>query len=92
MASILKLAGSGLEKPLLSDVPRLLRRLAERMEEGEFGDMKDPNLILRAVVVVRYCGAEPSVLGFGADATPLQAFADLHAGAAQLLSMNSPGR
>ena len=89
---IVSLPNAGLEKPALHDVPLMLRRLADRVESGEFGDTKDPDLILRAIVVVRASRLEPIVLGFGADATPLQAFADLHAGAAELLAMGHPER
>ena len=72
----------------LHDVPHMLRRLAERIEEGEFGDTKDRDFFLRCVCVVRASRLEPIVMGFGAEADPNQAFCDLHAGAAQLMAMD----
>lgn len=84
-ASVVSLVENG-RKPL-HDVPHMLRRLAERLEEGEFGDLKDPDFLVRCVCVLRVSEREPIVMGFGAEESPNQAFVDLHAGAAELLGM-----
>ena len=83
----------GLPKnPALHDIPLLLRRLAERIEEGEFGGFDDPSIIARCVCVMRVSHLEPIVLGFGATADGAQAYMDLHAGAQELMSMHSMNR
>jgi hypothetical protein len=82
----------GLERPALHDVPLMLRKLADDLEAGVYGDLKDPEHIVRAVCVLRVSQREPVVLGWGATADPERAFMDLHAGAAELLSMQHPAR
>jgi hypothetical protein len=84
--NVISLVESGRQP--LHDVPHMLRRLADRIEEGEFGDTKAPNFLLRCVCVVRAQRLEPIIMGFGAEADPNQAFCDLHAGAAQLMLMD----
>lgn len=80
------------DKPILHDVPLLLRSLATRVEEGEFGDTSDPELILRVSVVVRSSNKPVIVLGMGKDNPLERTYMDLHAGAEELMSMSYPER
>jgi hypothetical protein len=92
MTNIKLLPSAAGANPSLHDVPLLLRRLAERIEFGDYGDTKAPDFIIRFAGVLRVTGSEPIIFGFGATANSTQTFADLHAGAAQLMSMASPER
>lgn len=73
------------EQPPLLDVADCLRAMADNISAGQYG------VVVRAAVVLRANGQEPIVAGPGRT-TPAQTFMDLHAGAAQLMSMVSPGR
>lgn len=90
--SVVALPAAGREKPDLHDVPLMLRRLAEELEAGKYGDTSDPEFITRCVCVLRVSHREPIVLGFGSTADSTQAFMDLHAGAQELMGMQHPNR
>lgn len=92
MADLRVLYAEGRDKPDLHDVPLMLRRLADSLEAGEYGDLKDPDFTIRCVCVLRVSQMEPVVMGWGATCSPQQAYMDLHAGAQELMSMQSPGR
>lgn len=93
MAEVLSLrANTPIDKPRLHDVALLLRSLADEVDAGEFGDTKDPELILRVVGVIRASGRDPICFSFGASLGAEQTFMDLHAGAQQLLHMRHPER
>lgn len=83
--AVLKLADKGVSP--LNDIPYMLRSLADNLEAGSYGDLKDPEVVVRCVVTIRSSERVPTVLGFGASASPTQAFEDLHVGAATLLDM-----
>ncbi len=86
MANILKLvANTDAEAPDLRSVVRCLRNLVESIESGQYGEC------IRAAVVLRCAGTEPQVFGMG-DTTVPQAYMDLHAGALQIMHMQSPER
>lgn len=89
---VIELRGAGQDKPDLHDVPLMLRRLADDLEAGKYGDLSEPDFIARCVCVLRVSYREPIVLGFGATADSSQAHVDLHAGAQELLHMQSPSR
>lgn len=72
-------------QPDLCNVPLMLRRMADRIEAGEFGNVKDPDFVIRCTNVLSVSGMEPVVSGWGVGADANQVFVDLHAGAAQLL-------
>lgn len=72
-------------QPDLRSVAQCLRNLADTIDAGRCGE------VLRAAIVLRCSGMEPIVCGQG-DAEFAQTFMDLHAGAAQLMSMHSPER
>lgn len=92
MTGVIKLVSAGREKPDLHDVPLMLRRLADDLEKGDYGDFKDPEFICRCAVVLRVSQREPIVMGFGAEAEITRVYMDLHAGAQELMSMQSPAR
>jgi hypothetical protein len=71
--------------PELRDVAACLRNLAASIDRGDCGE------VVRAAVVLRSAGRVPIVAGQG-DTDTAQAFMDLHAGAAELMAMMSPGR
>lgn len=87
MSNIVKLTEGS--KPVLHDIPLLLRRLADKIEKGEEWPTDD---VRRVAVVLRVNRERPIILGFGTEATPTQCFEDLHAGATELLHMNNPER
>lgn len=72
-------------RPALRDVVQCLRNVADNIEAGIHGE------VLRAAVVLRSEGREPIVCCMGDGSFP-QIFMDLHAGAAQLMSMAAPVR
>lgn len=79
----------GAESPVLRDIPRMLRKLADDIEAGEkYGPVAG---VRRAAIVLRIAGMVPSVFGFG-DTDATHAFEDLHAGALELIHMDRPGR
>lgn len=90
--NLIQLPTAGREKPDLHDVPLMLRRLADSLEAGEYGDLKDPDFISRCVCVLRVSYREPIVMGFGATADSSQAHVDLHAGMLELAHMSHPSR
>ena len=92
MADLHVLPAAGREKPDLHDVPLMLRRFADELEAGKHGDLTDPEFVIRCVCVLRVSRREPIVMGWGATADPVQAYMDLHAGAQEIMSMQSPGR
>jgi hypothetical protein len=92
VADLHVLPAAGREKPDLHDVPLMLRRLADDLEAGKYGDLADPEFIIRCVCVLRVSGSEPLVMGWGATADLVQAYMDLHAGVQKLMSMQSPAR
>lgn len=69
----------------LVDIAACLRVIADNIESGEYGE------VLRSAVVLRAVGRVPQVFGHG-KTDAVQTFMDLHAGAAEILSMKSPGR
>lgn len=71
--------------PELRNVAQCLRNLADNIDSGAHGQ------VVRAAVVLRSAGLEPIVFGQG-DTTVAQAYMDLHAGADQLMAMQSPER
>lgn len=79
-------------QPDLCNVPLMLRRLADRIDAGEFGDASAADFVIRCATVLCVSQCKPFVLGFGRGADPNQTFADLHAGAAELLGMSHPER
>ena len=86
MADILKIvANPDAEAPELRNVAQCLRNLADTIDRGDCGE------VLRAAVVLRSAWREPIVCGQG-DTTVSQTYMDLHAGAQQLMSMQSPER
>lgn len=72
-------------RPAARDVAECLRGLADRIDAGSYGEC------IRAAVVLRCARTEPLIFGMG-DTSPEQTFMDLHAGATQLLHMQSPER
>lgn len=79
----------GADTPALRDIPLMLRRLADQIEEGEkYGPAED---VRRATIVLRINDRVPAVLGFG-DTDATQSFEDLHAGALELIYMTRPER
>ena len=89
---VVELPNAGQSQPDMHNIPLLLRRLAECIERGEYGDFKSPGFIARCVCVLRVSGQEPIVLGFGATANGAQAYMDLHAGAHELMGMRGMER
>lgn len=86
MADILKIVtNADAEAPALRSVVQCLRNLADRIEAGDHGEC------LRAAVVLRCAQREPIVFGMG-DTTVPTTYMDLHAGATQLMHMQSPER
>lgn len=86
MAKILKIVASPeATSPDLRSVAQCLRNLADNIDSGSFGE------VVRAAVVLRAAGMEPIICGQG-DTTPAQTYMDLHAGAQQLMTMQSPER
>lgn len=86
MADILKLVSDpSASSPDLRSVEQCLRNLADSIARGECGE------VIRGAVVLRSDGKEPIVCGHG-DTTPAQVYMDLHAGAQQLMAMQSPER
>lgn len=77
--------GEAVEKPTLLDVAACLRQVAADLESGKHG------VCLRAALVLRCAGEPPIVFGQG-ETSITQTYMDLHAGAAELLSMQNPGR
>lgn len=75
------------KEPPLRNVARLLRNIADNLEEGQYGSAE----VCRGVVVLRVTGKEPQIFGLG-DTLPAQIYMDLHAGAQQLMSMQHPER
>jgi hypothetical protein len=76
--------------PPVHDVPASLRQLADDLEAE--ADAYGGNFQLRVTVVIRASLTAPRVHGYGKDNPPSQAFMDLHAGAAELMSMSAPVR
>lgn len=73
----------------IADIPAALRNLADNLEDE--AKAYGPGFVMRVVVVVRVSGDAPRVHGLG-DVPPAQAYMDLHAGAQQLMGMQSPTR
>lgn len=80
------------DHPGLQDVPGMLRQLAEDLENGRYGDLKDPDFVIRFSGVLRVTAQEPIVFGWGQIAHPAITHMDLCAGAHQIMMMKSPGR
>lgn len=74
----------------LTDVPGVLRRIADDLER-EIEDY-GPDCVCRVAMVVRFSGDEPRVHAIGNVENIAQAYMDLHAGAQQLLNMGRPER
>ena len=86
MADILRIvANPEAAAPDLRSVAQCLRNLADTIDRGECGE------VIRAAVVLRSAGREPIVCGQG-DTDAVQTYMDLHAGAQQLMAMQSPDR
>lgn len=86
MADTLKIvANPEAEAPDLRSVAQCLRNLADNIDRGDCGE------VIRAAVVLRSAGLEPIICGQGDTSVP-QTYMDLHAGAQQLMAMQSPER
>jgi hypothetical protein len=84
------------KKPILQDVPALLRKIADELEAGDYGmrEAKEKwgdNYVCRGALVLRISNQDPHVFGLG-DADSTQAFMDLHAGAQEIMNMKRPER
>ena len=73
------------EEPRLTNIPLLLRKLADRIEAGEYGDANNPAVEMRCACLISVYGERPIAFGFGATADPKQVFCDFHSGAALLM-------
>lgn len=80
------------DKPIIHDVPLLLRSLADRIESGGFGDTSDPELILRLSIVLRASNQPVTVFGMGKDNFTERTYMDLAAGMQELMNMRHPER
>jgi hypothetical protein len=73
----------------LSDVPGHLRKLADDIERGEYGDVR------AAIVVIEQDGDGGTVsaesFGFGSDADPVRAAGLLHFGISLVTGAREPG-
>lgn len=78
-------------QPALRSVVQCLRNLAGNIEDGMYGELDNPGLVMRAAVVLRVTGQEPVVFGMG-DTQIAQTYMDLQAGAQELMNMKSPER
>jgi hypothetical protein len=84
------------EKPVLQDLPALLRQIASDLENGEFGlkeakERHGENYVCRGALVLRISNQNPCVFGLG-DTDSTQTFMDFHAGAQEIMNMRFPER
>lgn len=91
MGQVVMLTDAGIEsheaeKAPLRDVPAVLRAIADQVEAGAYGE------VVRGALVLRAADQEPLVFGMGDMPLIAQAYMDFHAGADQVMAMNSPGR
>lgn len=96
MSNLHLLPSAGAAEPDLRSVPQLLRNIAAAIERGEYGIKEaqaafGDDVLCRGALVLRISGREPQVFGLG-DTQVAQTHMDFCAGAAQLMSMHSPGR
>lgn len=95
MAELRLLPSHDKAEPDLRSVPALLRNIADDIESGAYG-IKEAQatwkeVVCRGALVLRISGQDPQIFGLG-DTQVAQSFMDFHAGAQQLMSMQSPER
>jgi hypothetical protein len=83
-------------KPLLQDMPALLRSIADSLEAGDYGikeakEKHGENYVCRGALVLRISNQDPHVFGLG-ETDPTQSFMDFHAGAQEIMNMPHPMR
>lgn len=80
------------EKPDLRSVSALLRTIADNIDAGDYGIKEfGEGCLVRGGLVLRVSSQEPHIFGLG-DTQASQVYMDFHAGAEQLMHMQSPGR